>query len=281
MEKVIGLGEQGCGIAEEFSEYPEYRVYKIGINLPAKGNLVVEEMDNIKDYEDAVDEDELAIYLRSIKSGDDVLFILGGGEPIGGMALPILEQLRHAKVHVLYMCPDRVMSSQIQKRDDRIVFSVLQQYARSGLFEQVYLVDRLAIEEMIGEVSIKNYEKKINNFIAYVVAMVNYFNHAAPIMNSIPAPPELCRIATFGVSSLAENAPVNYLYPLIGVQDFHYYYGLPESQVEKDEGLMRQIKLQTKAFADEKLNVSFSIHSTTFDDPMVLCVIYTKEIQSR
>ena len=52
MEKVIGLGEFGCGIAEEFSEYPEYRVYKIGTNLPHKGNLVVDVQETIKDYED-------------------------------------------------------------------------------------------------------------------------------------------------------------------------------------------------------------------------------------
>ena len=117
MEKVIGLGEVGCGIAEEFSEYPEYRVYKIGTNLPPKGNFVVEERDNIKDYENSLDADELAIYLRSIKDEDEVLFVLGGSEPIGGMALSVLEQLRHAKVHVLYVCPDREMTSQAQKRD--------------------------------------------------------------------------------------------------------------------------------------------------------------------
>jgi len=279
MEKVIGLGEIGCGIAEEFSEYPEYRVYKIGVNLPPKGNLVIEPRDNIKEYEESTDADEISIYLRSIKDNDEVLFVLGGSEAITGMALPILEQLQHAKINVLYVCPDRDMSSQTQKRDDRIVSNILQQYARSGLFEKLYLLDQAVIEGLIGEVSIREYEKKINNFIAYVVAMVNYFNHTEPIMSAFPEPPPLCRIATFGVSSLAENAPVTYLYPLKGVQDFHYYYGLPQSQVEEDGGLMRQIKLQTKAFSDESLNVSFSIHSTTFADPMVLCAAYTKEVQ--
>ena len=279
MEKVIGLGEFGCGIAEEFSEYPEYRVYKIGTNLPHKGNLVVDVQETIKDYEDNVDIGEISIYLRSIKEGDEVLFVLSGGEAISGMALPVLEQLQGSKLNILYICPDRDMSSQVQKRDDRIVFNVLQQYARSGLFERLYLMDRSIIEEMIGEVSIKEYEKKINNFVAYVVAMINYFNHTDPVLSKLPVPPDLCRIATFGVSSLAENAPVKYTYPLKGVQDFHYYYGLPAAQVEEDAGLMRQIKQQTKTFASESLNVSFSIHSTTFQDPMVLCVAYTKEIQ--
>ena len=37
--------------------------------------------------------------------------------------------------------------------------------------------------------------------------------------------------------------------------------------------------MKTKTFSNESLNVSFSIHSTTFQDPMVLCVAYTKEIQ--
>ena len=80
MEKVIGLGATGCSVAEEFSEYPEYRVYKIGSGLPTKGNYVVEARADIQSYEEAADGEDLAIYLRSVREGDDVVLVLGGGQ---------------------------------------------------------------------------------------------------------------------------------------------------------------------------------------------------------
>tara|TARA_R110000796_G_scaffold4338_5_gene16848 strand:+ start:5744 stop:6589 length:846 start_codon:yes stop_codon:yes gene_type:complete len=279
MEKVIGLGATGCSVAEEFSEYPEYRVYKIGSGLPTKGNYVVEARADIQSYEEAADGEDLAIYLRSVREGDDVVLVLGGGEPMTGMALTVLEQLKGSKVSILYISPDRSMCSKTQLRDDRIVHNILQQYARSGLFERIYFIDRSAVEDMVGDVSIKDFERSVSNLIASTVAMVNYFNHTEPVISNSIEPDKICRIATFGVSALKVDADVKYLSALNGAQDIHYYYGIPSSYLEEDGALMRDIKTQTKSLSEPEVNTSFSVYSTTFEEPMVLCVAYTKEIQ--
>lgn len=280
MDKVIGLGKIGCGIAEELTEHPEYRVYKIGSHLKERGDLVILEPSDIESCEEEIDISEISVYLRSIKPGDEVLFIVGGGEPISGMSLSILEQIKDSKISVLYVVPDRQTLSAVQERDNKIVFGVLQQYARSGLFERIYLVDRSIAEDMMGDVSVREYEKSINNFISYLVAMVNYFNHVEPIVSTKSIPDKISRISTFAVSSLGHDAEARYLYPMKDIQDIHYYFGIPSEELEEDSGLMREIKSQTKKIASESdSNTSFSVYPTTFEDKIVLAVSYSKEIQ--
>ena len=99
------------------------------------------------EYEASVDPEEVSYYFRSLKKGDRILFILEGGDPISGATLKILETIKDLRLNVLYICPDRQMVSETQKRDDRICFHVLQEYARSGKFENIFLVDKTKVEE--------------------------------------------------------------------------------------------------------------------------------------
>jgi len=280
MDTIVGLGKTGCGIADELTSYPEYRIYKIGPDHPAQGDFEVEECPDIETYENSLETPDISSYLRNIKKEDEVLFIIGGGEPISGMSLKILQQISHAKLNVLYISPDRQVSTHDQCRDDRIVGSVLQEYARSGKIERIYLVSRSAIEDLVGDVSIRQYEKTINNFISYVVAMINYYDHTDGLIDNRSPLSRLSRIATFGVSSLDDNAPVSYLYDLSDCEQAHYYYGIPSEELENNSQLLRKIKEQTKGFGKEGVDTSFSVYSTTFDQSMVLALFHTKHIQA-
>ena len=279
MDKVIGLGKIGCGIAEEFAEYPEYRIYKIGADLEPRGNLVLDEQPDIKAYEDKFDSLDVEAYLTSIKPSDEVLFIIGGGEPISGISLSLLEIIKDAKITVLYICPDRSASSLIQKRDDKIVFNILQEYSRSGLFEKILLVDRSRVEELIGDVAISEYEKSVYHFIAYLVAMTNYFDHTEAVLTNKIEPNKISRIGTFGVASL-DKEEVKYIFPVEDEEYAHYYYGIPEKDLQQDSELMRKIKRQNKTFAKENVDGCFSVYSTTLEAAIVLCTFYSKRIQS-
>jgi hypothetical protein len=280
MDKVIGLGETGCGIAEEFSSYPEYRIYKIGSPTPGdRANLDINPQPHIEAYEASADPVEISSYLRSIRGGDEVLFVLGGGEPISGLALIILEQISEAQVTVVYVVPDLTLANETQRRDNKIVFNVLQEYARSGLMSSLFLVDRLRVEEMVGDVSIREFDKSVYNLISYVVAMVNYYDHTDAVLSNKATPNNICRIGTFGVSSLEEDAEKKYLFKLSAERDAHYYFGIPHGELNDSNTLMRDIKTQTKKFIKGDVNGSFSVYSTTFDKLMVLFTAYSKEIQ--
>ena len=112
MDKVIGLGKLGCAIAEELTAYPEYRIYKIDGDIDERGSLSIGEHGDMASFEANVDSDEVSVYLRSIKKGDEVLFVLQGGEPISGATLKILETIKDVNLNVLYICPDRQMISE-------------------------------------------------------------------------------------------------------------------------------------------------------------------------
>ena len=283
MDKVIGLGKVGCGIAEEFKVYPEYKIYKIGTDLESRGNfhthLIVEEQSNIQDYEDKFDTIDAEAYLGTIKSSDEVLFVVAGGDPISGISLSLLEIIKKAKVTVLYVCPDRSVSSLLQKRDDKIVFNILQEYARSGLFERLFLVERSRVEELVGDVAIDKYEKSIYHFISYIVAMTNYFDHTDAVLTNRTDPRQISRVGTFAVASL-EKDERKLLFPIEEEEYAHYYYGIPEANLKEDSGLMGKIRRQNKNFAKEEVDSCYSVYSTTLDAPIVLCTFYSKRIQS-
>ena len=280
MNKVIGLGKTGCGIAEEFCSYPEYRIYQIGVGIPERGNLVLEECEDIAAYEEAADATEIAGYLRSIKSGDEVLFIVGGDEPISGLSLIVLEQIKDVSITILYVAPDSGVCSDEQKINHRIVYNILQEYTRSGVFRRMLLAHRPVVEELVGDVSIREYEKSINNFIAYVVAMVNYCDHVEPVVSNKTSPAEISRIGTVGVSSLEPEDDIQFLFDLSTATDVHHYYAIPSQDLDERKGLMKDIKMRTKRFAKEGINTSFSVYSTTFEQPIVLVTAFTKDLQT-
>jgi hypothetical protein len=172
------------------------------------------------------------------------------------------------------------MISATQKRDDKIAFSVLQEYARSGVFANIFLVNKPQIEELAGEVPIDKYEQTLSYFVAYVVAMINFFNHTEPILANKITPKNIARIATYGVSSLdQDNQGVNLLFPLSSATDIHFFYGVPKEDLTEDSSLVKRIKQHVKDHKTEEVSSSFSVYETTLDSLIVLVVAYSSKIQ--
>lgn len=280
MDKVIGLGKLGCAIAEELTAYPEYRIYKIDSVIDERGSLSLGLSLNMEGYEEDFDSTSAEVYLRSIKPRDEVLLVLEGGDPIVGCTLRLLGCIKDAKINVMYICPDRDMMSEIQKRDDKISFNILQEYARSGIFESLVLVKKPVVEKLMGDVSIQEYEKNISYFISYTIAMINYFQHTEPVVANKISPVDWCRICTYGISSLDDdNMSANLLFPLNAITDIHFFYGIPSGDLEDDPTLMKKIKEHVKSFKKDTISTSFSVYSTTFDKLMVLCSATSSRIQ--
>jgi|10_taG_2_1085330.scaffolds.fasta_scaffold14113_3 hypothetical protein len=269
----------GCAIAEEFSEHPEYRIYKIDSTIEERGSLSLGEFADMQEYEEELDISAVEVYLRSIRDTDEVLLIMTGGEPISGTVLKILGSIQDCKISLLYVCPERSMISQLEKRDDKIAFNVVQEYARSGVINNVFLIDKGSIEAMMGDVSITDYERSLCHLISYTVAMINYFQHTKPILKNGATPMPWARIGAFGISSLDEAHQLQMMFPLKNIDDLHFYYGFPREELDSDPTLMKQIKQHTRFYQDTSKSTSFSVYSTTFDKPMVLAVAYSSVIQ--
>ena len=168
MDAVIGLGAAGCNIAEQFAKYPQYKVYKIDVGLESLNDLsglVYDEVEdsNVKTFSmplQLTSEDyekncpSMKTFFEELKEGDNVLFVLAGGGKITGASLRILETIKDCNLSIMYVKPDLQLIGGKKYILDRISYYVLQEYARSGMFERMYLTYNPSVENATGDVAV-------------------------------------------------------------------------------------------------------------------------------
>lgn len=273
--RVIGLGSAGCKLAKAFSKFPQYET--IGIDIHEDATITIKKRNSHEEYDAHFP--NLKKKLRF--SNEDVLVITAGSGQISGGALRLLEQLKNNRISLLYIQSDLSLISEVQKRQDKIVKNVLQEYARSGLLEVIYLIDDLRVQQSIGEMSISGYYDTINQAIVNTLHMVNIFKHSEPIIGNFINPSEISRIATFGVVDLEEEgSQENWFYSLTSVRDMVYYYGINEEDLKNDGTLFRKITNFVKSKAENNVSVSYGIYQTTYDQKYCYCIQYSSVVQS-
>ena len=166
----------------------------------------------------------------------------------------------------------------IPKLLDKVVFSVLQEYTRSGLLNSFTAISNVDVEKSIGAIPIKTYYDQINDSIFSTVHYVNYFTHAEPEIGMTSKPLEINRIRTYGILN-PKNLDENWLYPLDMERDICYYLCINKNRLEKEGGLHKRIVDMLK---DKPKNafrrISYAIYETEHKD-FGLCVAHTNAIQ--
>ena len=135
MKTVIGVGGAGCRIADKFLERGGYKIYKIDAGIQGTRCYSFPKVSSMEEAEQAVP--SLKTFFRGVT--EDVLFIVAGGGKMAGASLAILEQIKHKNIEVLYVRPDVDTLSGVNKTNELIINQVLQNMARSGLFQKIYL----------------------------------------------------------------------------------------------------------------------------------------------
>ena len=273
METVIGLGSAGCNIADCFGQYPQYKVIKIDNGIYGKGCYFLPKYDTPEEYEAHIG--DMSSFLGSVS--EEVLFVLGGSGNVSGAVLRILQQLRHCKINVLYIEPDIDTLSGKRKLQERVTYYVLQEYARSGLFERLYLVSNPQLESILGEVPIIGYNDRLNHLLVSTFHMINVYNNNEPVVKNFADFKEYTRISTIGISSLENDKKV--FFPLDNGNEIRYYYAINQKKLETDGTLMRKITENVKNEKD--VDVSYGVYATDYEEDYVYCVVNTSMIQYR
>ena len=280
MDTIIGLGAAGCNVAEALSKYPQYKILKIDAGLPdvEANNLFALNVGlTHREYEESVP--DMSSFLSNV-DGEEVLFVLGGSGFVSGASLKILEQIHSLdkKISVLYIKPDTELLSGDKELQEKLVYRVLQEYARSGVFERLYLIHNPAIELLVGEVPLREHYKKMNEVITSTFHMIKVFEHTeAEHVSEIPAPPS-ARISTIGVMSLEKNEE-SFFFPLDNVTDRCYYYAINKSSLEEDGKLFGSIKEQVRERSVGNDRVSYKVYSTKYAENLCYCVAHSNQIQ--
>ena len=270
MDTIIGLGAAGCRIADGFAKYPQYDVYKIDVGLSGQNCFPMPHKLSPEDYEKSVP--DLSHFFSEIDG--EILFVVGGGGKISGATLQILKQLQHCTLNVLYVKPYERALTKTGFLQNHVAFHVLQEYARSGIFKNIYLVDNQVLEKLVGDVSILEYNDKLNSLVVNAFHAYNSFMHLEPVIQNTEPAKEIFRISTLGIYDVKENVETLF-FPLQNARYKCYYYAVPEAVLKSDGKLFKLIK--DKAAEDQS---SYQIYTTKHEETYCYLVAQTSFVQT-
>lgn len=278
IKNVVGLGSAGCNLADEFAKVSaNYKCYKLDVGLQKSNRqFPLREHSTPEGYEQ--NPPKLKTFFKNISG--DVLFCVGGSGDVSNATLVILEQLKHCKINVIYVKPDLSFLGVQEKLQENMVFGVLQELARSGVFERLYLVSNPHIEEALGGLPLVGYFDKINEAIVSTFHMINTLKQMKPVAATEATPPLGARISTFGITDV-ENNEDRPFFPLDTLTDIVYLYAYNQSILESKRNLLTEVKTAIKERVGEgKKRVTFNVYATNYDEIFVYFLGHTSIVQT-
>lgn len=275
MTAVIGLGNAGCKIADLLSQYPQYSCYKFDVGLKqSKHSFPIKEYEKLEDYEQKMPSPRA--FLRGIK--DDVLFIVAGGGKVSSCALRILEATKKNKIRVMYIRPESSILSETQEKLECMTYNIFQEYARSGLFQELILISNSEIERALGGLTLKDYHDKINQTIVSTVHMLNVYRNIRPIVSTFDKKPRGVRICTVGICD-PESHEENMFFSLDNVSDVEYYYAYDKEEIETNQNLLSQVKININEKKEVVKRATYGVYETDYGQNYLYCIQSTSLIQ--
>ena len=276
MISIVGIGNAASKIADKFKQTKNYNVYVLNskVSRNSKYKFKLKAYDTPEQYEKKVP--KLDKFFSELDPEVQV-FIMGSSFS-SIYSLGILEQIKDKKVHVFYIQPDGELMTGIPKLLDRMVFGVLQEYARSGLLASFTPLSNVLIEKSLGNLPIKTYYDKLNDSIFSTVHYINYFSHAEPEIGMVSRPLDISRIRAYGILN-PTNLQEKWLYELDMDRDICYYLCINQERLENEGGLHKKIVDMLKEKPRNAFRkISYAIYETEHQD-FGLCVAHTNAIQ--
>ena len=275
---IIGLGKAGVAVATEFEKYPQYNVYKIDVDLEKAPRSLP-----LPSYATHEEAEEGALKLKSVfprMKKDDTLFILAGAGKASCASLAILAHLKSkGNITILYIQPDLDILTEPQRKAERVVRNVLQEYTRSGVFERIYLVSNPVVEAALGGIPLSKYYETINETIVHSIHMINIYTNNKALHGNIGKTAETSRISTIGISEGKLNKEKMF-FSLDHVREVGYIYAINKEKIDKNPKLLNEIRKEIKANKKEDTKVfSFEVHSTEYDKDYKYILKHTPHIQ--
>ena len=277
MISVIGLGNAGSAVAEKFSGLPQYNVYTINnkVKRTSKYKFRLKKHDTPEECEKNIP--DLKKFFSDID--DEVHFIVCGASFSSSYSLGILEQIKDKKIDLFYIKPDIELLAGLPRLMENAAFGILQEYARSGLFNSITLISNLSLEEIIQDVPVKEYYNTLNNTIQSTIHYINYFEHNEPEIGVLTPPSEICRIKSYGMLNM-KNLEEKWFFDLDMEREVCYYLCIDKEKLQTDGTLhKRYVEILKKKPRNAFRNVSYAIYETEGGRDFGFCVARTNATQ--
>lgn len=259
---LIGLGSAGAGVVSNFSDSHT----KVEITSKDFPNCYSEE-----DYENNCPTFELPI-------SDEYWFFVCGGSKCSSATLRILETIRDKKINIVYIAPDYELSGPNVMVRHKVVYNILQEYTRSGLFNSMCIISNKEVLKMIGDQSISKMYDNINNTIANTIETIMWFKSQQPVMGSLHVQKEISRIYTVSMGNMKNNEE-NLLFLLDNPTETWYIYSISKKQLENDKDLIPLIRERISGDEEKEIKSSFAIYPSEHKQSYFYSLKYTHFIQ--
>ena len=272
---IIGLGSAGCKVADELSQHPQYKIFKIDVGISGDGCYNIPSFEAPEEFE-AYKFPKMKTFFKGIVG--ETTFVVAGGGKASCASLKILQNIKHLPISILYIKPDLEMLNQTQKMQERLVFGVLQEYARSGIFEKICLVSNTVLDSVVGGAPIIGYYDKLNEALVSVFHMINVFYNTDAAIGKIEKPKETHRIVTIGLFDVEKNEEKMF-FSLDNSREKCYIYSISEEKLKTDKELFRRLKNQIKLKSKENVNITYAVYSSDYEQDFGYIIERTPHIQ--
>jgi len=277
MISVIGIGNAASAIVEKFKTQKNYKVYQLGSDLE-KTNHVYPLLTHSEPENYEANIPKLKNFFKGITN--DVQVFVVGASYSSNYTLGILEQIKDKSIEIFYIKPDTELLTGMPKLMENVLYGVLQEYARSGLFKNITVFSNLEMEKNMLDISIKNYYDSLNTTIFSTVHYLNFFTHTEPEIGQMARPAPVNRIRSIGILDI-DKIQEKWLFELDTPREICYYICINDERLEQEIGLHKQIvdKLKQKPRNAFK-KISYGIWETHLHD-FGFCVAHTNVIQKQ
>jgi len=276
MISIVGVGNAAASIAQKFVPIKNYKVYQLNdkVERHTKYKRKIKSFERPEEYENNIP--DLKKFFSEIT--DRVQVFIVGSSMSSNYSLGILEQLKNKQIEVFYIKPDSELLTGIPKLVDKVVFSVLQEYARSGLLKSLTVISNELLENHLGSVPIKKYYDTLNDSIFSTIHYLNFFEHNEPEIGMVSKPLDICRIRTIGLLNM-KTLEEKWLFELDMDRDICYYMCINKEKLETDGGLhKRLVDLLKQKPRNAFRKISYAIYETEYED-FGFCVALTNVVQ--
>ena len=291
MLSVVALGGVASRVADKFDLYPQYKIFVIDHETDDEfRNISYEETNTKSTYKikkmkthEETESQEIKLPNNITKNlTKNVLLITSGASMVSAVSLKVLKQIQALgkSTTVLYIQPERELLGKTKRLHERVIRNVLQQYARSGLLERIYLVSNEEVESIAGEVSVAEYYDVLNDIICSSMHMMNVFKNQKSIMSSFSDSLQAYRICTYGVLN-PDTGETRPFFDIDNIRQINSYYGIPSETLKSEMGLQKKILQQVKAKASEIIEAGYGIYETSYDSSCGFIEIITSQIQQK
>jgi hypothetical protein len=271
---IIGLGNPGCKVAASFEKYPQYNVYYCDVGRTGKNTVCLDKFDKAEDAE------KIKIDLGALKdlSNEETFFILAGSGKTSMVSLRIIEPIKKLLINIIYIRPSLVLLNDEEKLLERTTYGILQEYARSGLFKRIILVDNTKIEEIIGETPLVEYFNAINSTIGMTIHMLNYLINTSKIMGNLSEPNKINRICTVGILDIKTGKEQPF-FELQNVKEKQLYYLLNNKDLTENRNILKLINAHVEDMKEQCKSVSFAVVESSYEESYAYTISYTNVVQ--